>query len=386
MGKMQAFLDKLLYKMMDMGGSDLHIKATAPVRLRVSGLLEKITEKPLSPEHVEGILKDITDEAMMKKFKEHKSLDFTYVLDNGKGRFRVNAFYQMYGISIVMRIIPVKIPRLEDLKVPMVLKNFADVQRGLVLVTGVTGSGKSTTLAAIINEINEKYAKHIITLEDPIEFVHPDKKSLINQRSIGQDSNSFGDALPAALREDPDIILVGEMRDLETIDLALHAANTGHLVFSTLHTLDAKETINRIVGTFPEAEQNRIRIALASVIQGIISQRLVRSKDGGRRAVQDILVRTPRIEELIMQNRDFEIPDAMAEGKETYGSQTFDQHLYDLVQEGAITEEVALENATSPDDLKLKFEGIGTGGGTENIDKTELDAFDFKDDEEEEKD
>ena len=290
----------------------------------------------------------------------------------------------MYGISIVMRIIPVKIPKLEDLRVPMVLKNFADVQRGLVLVTGVTGSGKSTTLAAIINEINEKYAKHIITLEDPIEFVHPDKKSLINQRSIGQDSNSFGDALPAALREDPDIILVGEMRDLETIDLALHAANTGHLVFSTLHTLDAKETINRIVGTFPEAEQNRIRIALASVIQGIISQRLVRSKDGGRRAVQDILVRTPRIEELIMQNRDFEIPDAMAEGKETYGSQTFDQHLYDLVQEGAITEEIALENATSPDDLKLKFEGIGAGGGTENIDKTELDAFDFKADEEEE--
>ena len=369
--------------MVEKGGSDLHIKATSHVRMRVSGLVKKISSKPLSPKQVEGILRSIADEKMMKKFKEHKSLDFTYVLD-GNSRFRVNAFYQMYGISIVMRIIPVKIPQLKDLKVPEVIGKFADVQRGLLLVTGVTGSGKSTTLAAILNEVNERYEKHIITLEDPIEFVHPDKKCLINQRSIGQDSNSFGDALPAALREDPDIILVGEMRDIETIELALHAANTGHLVFSTLHTLDAKETVNRIVGTFPEAEQNRIRLTLAAVIQGIICQRLVRTVDGGRAAVQEILVRTPRIEELIAENRDFEIPDTLAEGKEVYGSQTFDQHLYDLAMEGRITQETALENATSPADLKLKFEGIGAGGGDEDEEaEVELDAFDFKDEEEE---
>ena len=380
---MKEVLNKFLNLMVEKGGSDLHIKATSHVRMRVSGLVKKISSKPLSPKQVEGILRSIADEKMMKKFKEHKSLDFTYVLD-GNSRFRVNAFYQMYGISIVMRIIPVKIPQLKDLKVPEVIGKFADVQRGLLLVTGVTGSGKSTTLAAILNEVNERYEKHIITLEDPIEFVHPDKKCLINQRSIGQDSNSFGDALPAALREDPDIILVGEMRDMETIELALHAANTGHLVFSTLHTLDAKETVNRIVGTFPEAEQNRIRLTLAAVIQGIICQRLVRTVDGGRAAVQEILVRTPRIEELIAENRDFEIPDTLAEGKEVYGSQTFDQHLYDLAMEGRITQETALENATSPADLKLKFEGIGAGGGDEDEEaEVELDAFDFKDEEEE---
>ncbi len=381
---MKEVLDKFLKMMVSKGGSDLHIKATSHVRMRISGLLKKASSKPLSPKQVEAILRSITNEKMMQKFKEHKSLDFTYVLDQNS-RFRVNAFYQMNGISIVMRIIPVKIPSLDELNLPDVVRTFADVQRGLVLVTGVTGSGKSTTLAAILNEVNEKYEKHIITLEDPIEFVHPDKQCLINQRSIGQDSNSFADALPAALREDPDIILVGEMRDVETIELALHAANTGHLVFSTLHTLDAKETVNRIVGTFPEVEQNRIRLTLAAVIQGVISQRLVRTVDGGRVAVEEIMVRTPRIEELIAENRDFEIPDTIAEGKEVYGSQTFDQHLYDLAMAGIISQDMALENATSPADLKLKFEGIGAGGDEEEEEdkEIELDAFDFKDEEEE---
>ena len=381
---MKEVLDKFLKMMVAKKGSDLHIKATSEVRMRISGSLKKASNKPLSAKQVEMMLREITNEKMMQKFKEHKSLDFTYVLDENS-RFRVNAFYQMNGISIVMRIIPVKIPTLKELNLPKVVSSFADLQRGLMLVTGVTGSGKSTTLAAILNEINEKYEKHIITLEDPIEFVHPDKKCLVNQRSIGQDSNSFADALPAALREDPDIILVGEMRDVETIELALHAANTGHLVFSTLHTLDAKETVNRIVGTFPEMEQNRIRLTLAAVLQGVISQRLVKTVDGGRVAVEEILVRTPRIEELIAENRDFEIPDTIAEGKEIYGSQTFDQHLYDLAKAGIISEEVALENASSPDDLKLKFEGIGAGGPTDDTNqKVELDAFDFKEEEEEE--
>jgi twitching motility protein PilT len=271
-----------------------------------------------------------------------------------------------------------------------VIKSFADKSRGLVLVTGVTGSGKSTTLAAILDRINSRHYKHIITLEDPIEFVHRDKKCLINQRSIGQDSNSFRDALPAALREDPDIILVGEMRDTETIDLALHAANTGHLVFSTLHTLDAKETINRVIGMFPEEEQNRIRQSLASVLAGVISQRLVPTVDGGRTAAVEVMIHTARIAELIAENRDFEIPDAIAEGRDIYRSQTFDQHLYDLVVSGVISEATAMEASSSPSDLKLRLEGIGRGSAKDLAEKqptdegsgeTYLDAYGFKEEE-----
>jgi twitching motility protein PilT len=384
---MKEKLDKYLKALVKNKGSDLHIKASSNVRIRINGALRKVGNEKLSPQDVEDMVKEIVTKEQYERLKDHKSLDFTYVLDENS-RFRVNVFYQMYGISIVMRIIPVKIPTIEELKIPKVIGSFADIPRGLVLVTGVTGSGKSTTLAAVLNKINMTYPKHIITLEDPIEFVHQDKKCLINQRSIGQDSNSFGDALPAALREDPDIILVGEMRDTETIDLALHAANTGHLVFSTLHTLDAKETINRIIGMFPEQEQNRIRLSLASVLAGVVSQRLVPTVDGGRVAVTEIMVRTARIEELIAENRDFEIPDAMAEGKEIYGSQTFDQHLYDLVVDGIIEEKVAMENASSPSDLKLKLEGIGSGGSGESEgigeeEKMDLDAFDFKEEEEE---
>ncbi len=382
-----AQFNRYLKALVTNGGSDLHLKATGHVRARISGKLKILGKEKLSPKDMEEIVAAITTPQQQAKLKEHKSLDFTYVLDENS-RFRANIFYQMYGLSAVFRIIPVKIPSLEELNLPEVISSFADFQRGLVLVTGVTGSGKSTTLAAILDKINRTYPKHIITLEDPVEFVHPDKKCLINQRSIGQDSNSFGDALPAALREDPDIILVGEMRDVETIDLALHAANTGHLVFSTLHTLDAKETINRVIGTFPEQEQNRVRLALASVLMGVISQRLVPKIGGGRAAVTEIMVKTARIEELIAENRDFEIPDAIAEGKEMYGSQTFDQHLYDYVVNGVITEEVAMENATSPSDLKLKLEGVGGAGGTGGDDgddaEVELDAFDFKDEEEEE--
>jgi twitching motility protein PilT len=241
------------------------------------------------------------------------------------------------------------------------------MERGLVLVTGVTGSGKSTTLAAIINEINWNRRKHIITIEDPIEFVHKDRKCIVNQRSVGQDTTSFSNALRAALREDPDIILVGEMRDMETIEIALHAADTGHLVFSTLHTLDAKETINRIVSVFPSVEQNRVRMTLAAVIKGVISQRLIPTVDGKRTAALEILVRTARIEQLIAENRDFEIPDTIADGKELYKSQTFDQGILDLYLAGRISREDALMSATSASDLKLKMEGLG---GT--IDKSQI--------------
>ena len=230
----------------------------------------------------------------------------------------------------------------------------------MVLVTGVTGSGKSTTLAAIIDAINARQRKHILTIEDPIEFIHQDKQSIVNQRSIGEDTLSFANALRSALREDPDIILVGEMRDLETMEIALHAAETGHLVLSTLHTLDAKETINRIVGMFPTAEQNRIRLTLASVLQGVISQRLVKTVDGKRTAALELLLKTPRVADLIAKNRDDEIKNALEEGKEVYGTQTFDQALLDLFFAGKITEEEALSNATSPDDLKLRIRGVGS--------------------------
>ena len=385
---MKEQLNKYLKTLVAHKGSDLHIKAGAIPRVRVNGTLRKLGNEVLEPEAVKTLVREITTADQFVQLKERKSLDMAYILDE-KNRFRVNIFYQMNGLSIVMRLIPVEIPGFEELRLPEVLKTFADKGRGLVLVTGVTGSGKSTTLAAILNRINERYSKHIITLEDPIEFVHRDKKCLINQRAIGQDSNSFRDALPAALREDPDIILVGEMRDVETIDLALHAANTGHLVFSTLHTLDAKETINRVIGMFPEEEQNRIRLSLSSVLAGVISQRLVPTLDGGRIAAVEVMIHTARIAELIAENRDFEIPDAIAEGRDIYHSQTFDQHLYDLVMKGIISEETALEASTSPSDLKLRLEGIGRGAAKdlghhaeETDTERDLDAYEFKEDEE----
>jgi len=363
-------------------GSDLHLKAGSHVRVRVHGNLRRLGEEHLSSDQIDFLARDIMPKARYQKLQDERTVDFTYVLDHNS-RFRVNFFYQMDGLSAVFRLIPVEIPTLEKLDLPKVIGSFAEIPRGLVLVTGVTGSGKSTTLAALVHRINETSPKHIITLEDPIEFVHQDNKALINQRSVGEDTLNFGDALRAALREDPDIILVGEIRDLETIDLALHAANTGHLVFSTLHTLDAKETVNRVVGMFPKEEQNRIRGVLSSVLAGVISQRLIPTIAGGRTAAVEALVRTARVSEMIAEGRDLEIPDAIAEGHEIYGSQTFDQHLLELLDRRVITEETALEYATSPSDLKLKLQGIGRGS-TEHVhtdDATHLDAFEIKEEE-----
>ncbi len=381
---MEEKLKLFLRSMVSNEGSDLHLKSGAIPRVRVHGVLKVLGKDALSADMVEEIAKSIMSPEQFIKLKDEKNLDFTYILDENN-RFRVNFFYQMDGLSAVFRIIPVKIPSLDELKLPEVIKSFTEVQRGLVLVTGVTGSGKSTTLAAILDKINNETKKHIITVEDPIEFIHKDKGCLINQRAIGQDTHSFSDALRAALREDPDIILVGEMRDLETIDIALHAANTGHLVFSTLHTLDAKETVDRIVGMFGKEEQNRIRSSLASVLEGVISQRLVPTKHGGRTAAVEILKKTARIEQLIMEDRDYEIPDALFEGKEIYGTQTFDQALLDLLRDNRISEETALEFATNPADMKLKMEGVGKGALIkEEIFDQEPEVFGFKEDEEEE--
>ena len=370
--KLQFYLKNLIHN----GGSDLHLKSGAVIRLRVNGDLLKLGERVLTNEELDGIAQAILTKEQYHTLVTTKELDCTYVLDKDN-RFRVNFFYQINGLSSVMRIIPVKILTLEELSLPSILADLADMHRGLILVTGVTGSGKSTTLAAMIDRINRTKKKHIITVEDPIEFVHPDRQCLISQRGIGQDSLSFNNALKAALREDPDIILVGEMRDLETIEIALHAANTGHLVFSTLHTLDAKETVNRIIGMFPEAEQNRIRMTLASVLEGVVSQRLVKTVDGKRAAAIEIMKRTARIADLIATDRDYEILDTIEEGKEIYGSQSFDQALLDLFNMGKISEDVVLENATNASDMKLKLQGIGVeSDGKVNNDVDDI--FDLK--------
>ncbi|MBU1657986.1 PilT/PilU family type 4a pilus ATPase [bacterium] len=370
--KVRAHLKKLI----EVGGSDLHLKANAVIRARINGNIVQFAGGVFSKDDALIFSKELL-RGRYAEFVEQKELDMVYAFDE-KNRFRVNIFFQMDGVSAVFRVIPIKIPTMEDLYFPEVMNTFTQKERGLVLVTGVTGSGKSTTLAALINQINLTKKKHIITIEDPIEFVHKDRGCIINQRSVGQDTLSFTRALRAALREDPDIILVGEMRDRETINLALHAADTGHLVFSTLHTVDAKETINRIIATFPIEEQNRVRNSLAGVIQGIISQRLIQTVDGGRRAAMEILVRTPTIEKLIMENRDYEIKDAIEKGREYYKSQSFDQAIFDLYNEGIISKDKAKDNATSASDLELKMSGLNTGQASEHKEPLEAKKIETK--------
>lgn len=378
--KVRAYLKT----MVDNKGSDLHIKADSAVRMRnEDGDIVAFSGGIFEKNDVLTFAKELL-RTRFPEFVKNKEIDLVYPFDE-KTRFRVNMFFQMDGISAVFRVIPVEIPTFEDYNLPEVLKSFTTKKSGIVLVTGATGSGKSTTLASIIGLINRTRRKHIITIEDPIEFVHKDNKCIINQRSVGQDTLSFGSALRAALREDPDIILVGEMRDMETINLALHAADTGHLVFSTLHTIDAKETINRVISQFPKEEQNRVRLSLAGVLQGIVSQRLVKTKKGGRRAAMEILVRNALIEKLILENRDFEIRDAIEQGRSHYKSQSFDQSLLDLYNDGIISKEEAKENASSPADLELKMSGLSSGkisepGAAQNKEAQERDDdfFDLK--------
>ena len=364
-----------LKRMIDAKGSDLHIKANAVVRARIQGEITPMSGEILSKEDALTFAKELL-RTRFPEFVEKKELDLVYPYDE-KTRFRVNIFFQMEGVSAVFRVIPVKILSLEELGLPKILHKFTQLERGMILVTGVTGSGKSTTLAAMINEINWNKRKHIITVEDPIEFVHKDRKCVVNQRSVGQDTYSFGNALRAALREDPDIILVGEMRDRETIETALHASDSGHLVFSTLHTLDAKETINRIVSSFPTEEQPRIRLSLASVLQGVVSQRLVPTIDEKRVAALEVMVKTPYIAQLILESRDVEIRDAIEDGREIYGSQSFDQHILDLWNKKVISTEQAFNYATSPSDLKLKMQGMG---GKINQDQKAADSDGFEED------
>ncbi len=372
--KIRAYLKKLV----ELGGSDLHIKANSVIRARIDGDLVQFAGGVLSHADAMTLAKELL-RGRFAEFVQNKEIDLVYPFDE-RNRFRVNMFFQIDGVSAVFRVIPIDIPSFADLHLPDVLREFTKKERGLVLVTGVTGSGKSTTLASMINEINLTKKKHIITIEDPVEFVHKDRGCIINQRSVGQDTLSFKNALRAALREDPDIILVGEMRDIETINLALHAADTGHLVFSTLHTIDAKETINRIIAQFPTEEQPRVRMSLSSVIQGVVSQRLIPTLDGKRRAAMEVLVRTPTIEKLIMENRDYELHSALENGREHYHSQTFDQHILDLYTEGLISKEQALNNATSASDLQLRMSGLSDGkpSDTQVPSTDDEDVFDLK--------
>ncbi len=353
--KLKFYLSKLV----EHNGSDLHIKSGSNIRGRVNGRIVSMSKEIMT--HEDSLM--LAKELLRSRFQElvnAKNLDFTFKL-NDNYRFRVNIFFQVDGISAVFRTIPTSLPTIESLELPSILHSFCSLPRGLVLVTGPTGSGKTTTLAAMINSINQEFPKHIITIEDPVEFVYKDDKSIINQRAIGQDAISFADSLRAALREDPDVILVGEMRDLETIETAMHAAETGHLVLSTLHTVDAKETVGRILGMFPGSEQNRIKMSLSSTLRGIVSQRLVRTVGGSRIAAVEILVKNNRIENLILEGRDGEITDAIKEGKDIYKCQTFDQSLLGLYADGKISEEEALQNATSRNDLSMDIDYYNAG-------------------------
>jgi len=356
--------DRLLAAGVERGASDLHLKAGAPPILRIHGrLMPQGDFGVITAEDMDRLARKMLAERWYNQLRDGKEIDTAYAVQN-YGRFRVNMFLALGTVRAVLRSIPSKKPRFDELALPPVLEQLAMERRGLVLVTGITGSGKSTTLAAIIDFINRNRNDHIITIEDPIEFTHDDINCVVSQREIGHDSTSFAIALRAALREDPDVILVGEMRDPETMSVALHAAETGHLVFSTLHTLNAAETVNRIIGTFPPHQEQQIRDQLAAVIQGVVSQRLIPRIGGeGRIPAVEVMISTGQIRDCIREaKRTPEIPAAIAQGQVQYGMQTFDQCLLHLYREGLISYETAREAASSPDDFDLKVRGIFSTG------------------------
>ena len=354
-------LDQALRKLIELEGSDLHLKVPAPPMVRRHGKLHALEGMdPLTPEVMEGVLAHmVTDERKMAEFRDENEVDLSYAIP-GLARFRVNAFRQRGSVSIVCRAIPIQIKTVAELLLPPVISELADEERGIILLTGTTGSGKSTTLAAIIDHINSSTAKHIVTIEDPVEFLHNDKRSIINQREVGEDTNSFTRALRRVLRQDPDVILIGEMRDEETVRTALSAAETGHLVLSMLHTVDAPETVNRIIDFFPQAEQQQARAMLAGTLKGVISQRLVPTPDGnGRVATCEILRMTGRVRDMILnEDETGKLPEVVSEGA-YYGMQTFDQALLAHVQAGRVSMEDALKAATQPHDFKLL---VSSGG------------------------
>ncbi|MDY0290925.1 MAG: type IV pilus twitching motility protein PilT [Desulfuromonadaceae bacterium] len=355
-------LNEILAMAVKAKASDIHIKAGLPPVYRIDGGLRPLPNAPrLTPENIRKMTYAMLSERQREEFEDTHELDLAYGVQ-GLGRFRVNMFTQRGSISAVLRTIPYNVSTLEELNLPPVIKKITQNQRGLVLVTGTTGSGKSTTLASMIDAINSNRTEHIITIEDPIEFLHRDKKSIINQRELGVDTQSFASALKSSLRQDPDVILVGEMRDYETINTALTAAETGHLVLSTLHTVDAQETINRIVGVFPPYQQRQVRLQLSTILMGVISQRLVPRADGrGRVPAVEVMVSTARVRELIDDKEKTKLlRDTIQNGYDTYGMQTFDQSLMRLLSNELITYEEALRQSSNPDDFKLKYSGISS--------------------------
>lgn len=344
---------------MEQRASDIHIKTGNPPMYRIDGALKRLEGPPLSEDDVQELLTTIADEKDIVKFQKVMELDLSYMFED-IARFRVNVCRDDGNTRIVMRLIPVQIATIESLGLPIILKKLCQLRNGLVLITGPTGSGKSTSLAAMINEINMTRPDHVITVEDPLEFVHQDKMGIVTQREVGHDTLSFANALRGALRQDPDVILIGEMRDSETVRTALASAETGHLVFSTLHTVDAVETLNRVLEFFEPHQQVQIRKQLGSVLRGVVSQRIVPLASGtGRTVAAEILIGTRTVREFIDQGKAFkDIVNLIEEGKDQWGMQTFDQALYDLWQTKKITPEVALQFATSAKDLKLRMQGM----------------------------
>ncbi len=360
MGNLVQDLYELLNVSIKLNASDLHLKVGTYPILRVDGLLQPIMDrKKITAPEMEELANTIMNDYHRNIFQEYREVDLAHAVP-GLGRFRVNVFQQRGNFGMVIRVIPTKVKNIRDLFLPSVLENLALLPRGLILCTGTTGSGKTTTLASMVDHINANKKAHVITIEDPIEYIHHDRLSIINQRELGTDTTTFSRAMRAALRQDPDVILVGEMRDMSTVETALTAAETGHLVMSTLHTTDAVETVFRIISYFPPHQHRHIRLQLASVIKAVISQRLIpRADEAGRVPAAEVMVSTPLIREcIIYEEKTKYILNAMKEGVSQYGMQTFDQSLYFLVKKRAITYQEALERSSNPDEFAMKFKGI----------------------------
>jgi twitching motility protein PilT len=359
-------LDKLLSAAISKGASDIHLKAGIVPAVRLDGKLVPLSgyKKPLEGKVIEEMAHKMLTPLQKEKFKNEKEVDLSYGVPR-VGRFRVNVFQQRGTVRIVFRSVSTKVPKLDQLNLPAVLKTISAAERGLVLITGATGSGKSTTVAGLIDHINHSQNRHIITIEDPIEYVIPDRKCLITQRELGTDTNSFSTALRSALRQDPDVIFIGEMRDMETIRIALLAAETGHLVLSTLHTADATESINRILATYPNQEQLQMRLQLAANLNSIVSQRLATTKDGkGRIPVVEVMINTGRIREMIVDpKRTMGINGAIEDGVATYQMQSFDQALMKLVSDKMITNDEAIRLSSFPENFKLRLKGVTSMDG-----------------------
>lgn len=360
-------MEKIIKAAVDRGASDLHIKAGDVFRARIDGKLVAMTKQALTPEQTRAIaLRLIANEKVKERIDTLLDYDCSWGAP-GIGRFRVNILKQRSSFMIVMRVIPFRVPTIPELGLPPVLERIACMERGMVLVTGVTGSGKSSTLAAMLSHINSNLEKHVVTLEEPIEFLHRDLKCSITQREIGVDTENFRQGLKAALRQDPDVIVLGELRDTETIDTAMKAAETGHLLLATVHTPDAQATIMRMISMFPPEEQEVVRIRLSEALAGVVSQRLLTRKDGtGRVAACEVMINTPTIADLILQARVSEIRDYMAEGRDQYGMQTFDQHLADMVAQDLVTFEAALGASTRPADFQLNMSMFSAGRSRES--------------------